>query len=208
MFHNIKNEGVITSPYEITKKDFEFFINKIDKKHVINISELHIKKSNKFLDQIILTFDDGYESIFTDVYPIMKKYNIPFTIFISLSLLNIKGYLNEKQLQILSEDELCTIGSHGIDHFHYRTLSKKNCENQLIQSKLMIEKIINKKIELFAFPYGDFYSCSISNVLVAKRSSYKYVFSTIPERISNSPLIKTYFLPRINVTTDYINKLY
>jgi peptidoglycan/xylan/chitin deacetylase (PgdA/CDA1 family) len=32
---------------------------------------------------IVLTFDDGYKSVFTRAYPILKKFNIPATVFLS-----------------------------------------------------------------------------------------------------------------------------
>lgn len=207
MFHEIKDCDTVNSEYEVTTKDFEIFIKKISSKNIINCSDLKIKSSKNDAEKVILTFDDGFESIYTAVYPILKKMNIPFTLFVSLSFINKKGYLSEDQLKILSGDELCTIGSHGVDHIYYRTLSKFDCNYQLYQSKRKIEELIKKDVEFFAFPYGDFHSCSLSNILVAKKSSYKYLFSTIPVKISNSPFIKSFFIPRINVTTELIKKM-
>lgn len=39
---------------------------------------------------IALTFDDGYRDNYTNAYPILKKYNIPFTIFVSTDVINGK----------------------------------------------------------------------------------------------------------------------
>lgn len=36
----------------------------------------------------VITFDDGYKDIFTYAYPIMKKYNVPATIFLSTGCIN------------------------------------------------------------------------------------------------------------------------
>jgi len=34
-------------------------------------------------DCVVITFDDGYRSMYTKVYPIVRRYDIPITIFIS-----------------------------------------------------------------------------------------------------------------------------
>lgn len=35
---------------------------------------------------INITFDDGFSDIYTNAYPILKRYNIPFTIYVSTDM--------------------------------------------------------------------------------------------------------------------------
>jgi peptidoglycan/xylan/chitin deacetylase (PgdA/CDA1 family) len=64
-----------------TNKGFEF-ISSLDLK---NILDKGIKTGKK---QIWLTFDDGWRNNYTEVLPILKKYNVPATIFVSTNLIN------------------------------------------------------------------------------------------------------------------------
>ena len=69
----------------------------------------------------LITFDDGYDSDYKYVLPILKKYNIPATLFITGSYINKTGYLTEQQLLELSKDDLIEIGNHS---FKLHDLSK------------------------------------------------------------------------------------
>lgn len=206
MFHEVNSsENKIYSPYIITIKEFEEFLSSIPVDNIISISELNKNfLEKKFYKKVTITFDDVSESVYLNALKILRKYQIPFTLFVSLSLIDKKGYITTEQLLELSEDPYCTIGSHGIDHVYYRKLSKEECDMQFRDSKKKLEEIIKKEVNYFAFPYGSFFACSFENLLIAKNSSYKLMFSTIPEPITKSCYVKSYFLPRICVTSNYI----
>ncbi|MFC1806930.1 polysaccharide deacetylase family protein [Candidatus Omnitrophota bacterium] len=42
---------------------------------------------------VVITIDDGYESVYTTAYPLIKKYNIPVTIFLSTDFIERKQFL-------------------------------------------------------------------------------------------------------------------
>jgi len=50
---------------------------------------LEIHSSNAAIpdNAVVLTFDDGYRSNYTEVYPILKKYRIPATIFLMVGMI-------------------------------------------------------------------------------------------------------------------------
>jgi peptidoglycan/xylan/chitin deacetylase (PgdA/CDA1 family) len=50
---------------------------------------LEIHRSNAAIpdNTVVLTFDDGYRSNYTEVYPILKKYKMPATIFLTVNMI-------------------------------------------------------------------------------------------------------------------------
>lgn len=72
-------------------KDFRRHMSYIKKWYkVISLDELidNLNDNKKFTSPtIILTFDDGYKSNYTLVYPILKKLNLPATIFLTSGLI-------------------------------------------------------------------------------------------------------------------------
>lgn len=148
---------------------------------------------------IIFTIDDVPEDFYQNGFPLFVKYNVPFTIFINISLLDQKGYLNTSQLKELSASPLCTVGSHGLSHEYYKHKSKSEALMEFRDSKDHLESILGRRIDFFAFPFGSFYACGYKNKKYLMKY-YKAGFSTIPTHISKFEIIPKYFLPRLNLT--------
>lgn len=105
---------------------------------------------------IVLTFDDGYEDFYTDVYPILKKYQAKATIYVINDFINRKGFLTDNELQELAKSDLIEIGSHTLDHLYLKTVSRVIAEKQIKESKKLLEDKLGIKIMTFAYPYGAF----------------------------------------------------
>ena len=41
-----------------------------------------IAKGTTLKDTVVITFDDGYKSIYSDIFPILKRYEVPITVFL------------------------------------------------------------------------------------------------------------------------------
>lgn len=198
MFHDIGEKG---DEFVVTPSDFEKIATILSNEHVIPL-ECWESEDNF----VALTFDDVPESFYAIAYPVLRKYCIPFTIFVSLSLLDKQGYISTSQLKEMSQDELCTVGSHGIRHKEYYKLSKREIEHDLRESAYLLTELIHKPITLFAFPYGSYYACGFGNRHIVS-SYYKYGFGTVKCPITMPLFLPKYFLPRINVDSKYISNL-
>lgn len=95
MYHRFSNKE---EPFKIPQKVFENQILFLKKKYnFISLkyySEvLNEKKAHLPNNPIILTIDDGYEDNYTFAYPILKKYSIPATIFITTDFVSRRAWL-------------------------------------------------------------------------------------------------------------------
>jgi len=159
---------------------------------------------------ILITFDDGYRSNFEIALPILKKYNYPAVMFVPTSFIGSYNAFDadifyEPKENICSWEELIelersgvSIQSHSVNHPHFSDISSEEMKTELIASKEILQQQLNKKIEAFAFPYGDNGSDADETDLLLAQSGYKAAFlygggpvqiNTIqPFRISRIPV--------------------
>jgi peptidoglycan/xylan/chitin deacetylase (PgdA/CDA1 family) len=102
---------------------------------------------------VSLTFDDGWSSIYDTVYPLLDWYNYPGTFFIFTDVIGQEGRLTADQLRGLHEAGH-EIGSHSLNHDDLTALLPTLLEEQLSESKKILEEIIQSPVSDFAVPYG------------------------------------------------------
>lgn len=181
-FHDVSGSG---DAFAISKNDYYDIVNEIESR-IVAIDDV---KANG----IIITFDDGFESLLTTVLPYMKEKHLPFTAYITTGFLNKPGYLSTQQLRTLAKSDLCTIGSHMKTHRKTREMSIDEIRKEWVESKKLLEDIIGYEVKHAALPYGSYYSCSIKSKYIALGSGYKTVADTISVPFSpNAKIISRY----------------
>lgn len=166
-FHRVTyeiSEDEAMHEYEITPRRLERLIQDHLKKGYRFVSVGQVQRMietlsypNKF---IAITLDDGYSDNYEIAYPIFKKYNVPFCIFISEEYIK-KGYgsykmLTEEQIVEMAKDKLCTIGSHTVSHPKLSRLSIQEQIEQIEGCKIWLEQLLKRPVAEFAYPYGDY----------------------------------------------------
>jgi len=146
----------------IKKEQFLKHINELlkPKYNVISIEKalLAINNIKSVKDRsVVLTIDDAYSSVYKYAWPILKKHNLPFTLFISTDVLDNKtpGYMSWEEIRIL-RDHGVTIGSQTKSHPHMHKLNKEKIIKELsISNKRFIDEI-GSAPKIFAYPYGEY----------------------------------------------------
>jgi len=103
---------------------------------------------------VTFTFDDGYESTYTEAFPILEKYGFIGTAYVIPSKLGKPGYMTIEQLHKLA-DAGWEIGSHTMTHPHLIELPLCEVEVELSVSKAWLEGA-GFSVSSFATPYGDY----------------------------------------------------
>lgn len=103
--------------------------------------------------------------------------------------------MNWEQLIEFANTEGCEVGSHTCTHFRLRNgIEKSTLEREVISSKLKLQQRLEKQIETFCFPNGDF--CSESLAMVA--SHYEGAVTTV-RGVNNASIENCYRLTRIPI---------
>ena len=106
---------------------------------------------------VVITIDDAYSSVYKYAWPIFKKYNLPFTLFVSTDVIDNKtpGYMNWEQIRIL-RDHGVTIGSQTKSHPHMFKLTREKIIQELSISNERFIDEIGGTPKYFAYPYGEY----------------------------------------------------
>lgn len=201
MAHHVTNTLPFIDSCIISKQNFSTYITH---KKFIPISDAltSISKNHK---SYVLTVDDALDDLYTEIYPFCKKHNIPFTAFISAELLDKPGYITSEQLKEMAKNPLVTIGSHGCTHIKLNSCYEETARYEIFSSKEKIEKLINKKVDLIAYPNG---AVNKRVLNLAKKAGYKYGFGVTPRKFNIiSKHFNKFLLPRYNLTNDTVNSL-
>jgi peptidoglycan/xylan/chitin deacetylase (PgdA/CDA1 family) len=112
---------------------------------------------------VVIVEDDAHKSVYSDMYPLTKKYNVPVTIFIYPSAVsNAKYALTWDQLRELKKSGLFDFQSHTYWHPNFKKERRKLkpadfdklVSSQLLKSKDKIAKELGVTVDLLAWPFG------------------------------------------------------
>jgi peptidoglycan/xylan/chitin deacetylase (PgdA/CDA1 family) len=104
---------------------------------------------------VAITFDDGFRDNLTVALPLLEKFQLPMTLFVTAGFLGRDAYLSKSELREISEHPLVTIGAHGLWHRHFNRLTQAEAKFELTESRRLLAEVIGKEIELLAWPYGE-----------------------------------------------------
>lgn len=140
----------------------------------------------------IITFDDGYEDFYTNVFPLLKKYYIRATLYVVNNFVGRKGFVTKKQLKEMIDSDLVEVGSHTLNHFYLKGADKALAKMEIEKSKKDLEDMLGIQVKTFAYPFGAFDEQSLALV---KQASFSAAVSVIPG--VNQTTDNLFFLNRI-----------
>ena len=168
--------------YPTTNTTIEQFISHTnelvkDKYDVIRLDKVieGLKDKINLKDRSVsITIDDAYLSVYTKAWPILKKLNLPFTLFISTDVIdnNFSNYMNWNQIRELVDNGVL-VGSQTKSHPHLHRLSSKQILNEIEYSNKRFIKELGFKPKLFAYPYGEYDNKTIE---IVKGSGFEAAF--------------------------------
>lgn len=153
-------------------------------------------------DSIVITVDDGHQSVYTEMIPRLKQYGFPVTLFIYPSAIsNAKWAMTWAQLTELQKNSAIDIQSHTFWHPNFKvekkrlteTAYKEFVDRQLGHAKAVLEQKLAKKIDLLAWPFGIYDDWLMQE---AQQAGYKAAFTLDrhPVRPGDKPLALARYL--------------
>lgn len=160
---------------------------------------------------ILITMDDGWRSVYTEAFPIMKELQLPFTIFL------YKNYVGSSQgsralsfamIEEMRGSDLCTIGCHSVSHPFPSTVKKaakagpeayeKFIRKELGDSKKFLDESFQTNVTTYAYP-GGYHTDEMFPI--ADELGYDHLFTVMPGKIRRDS--NRFTLPRYIVLGDH-----
>jgi peptidoglycan/xylan/chitin deacetylase (PgdA/CDA1 family) len=156
----------------------------------------------------LITLDDGWKSVYTDAFPILRQFGYPFTLYLYKNYVDGGG----KALTTAMIREMvaagASIGSHSVSHPYPATVKsfmKKGPQaydaylrREMGESKRFLETKFKVKAGTYAYP-GGFYTPEM--LALGKEFGYHHMFTVIPGKVTRSAPDDT--LPRYMILGNY-----
>ncbi len=136
----------------------------------------------------VITFDDGYEDVYHNAFPLMKALGIPFTLYLTTRPIETgeaidQRYpdarpLNWEQIREMISTGLVTVGAHTHTHVDLRAVGSDQIREELDRSNAAIELNTGHLPEHFTYPWG--WWSEKADPLVRERYRTATVGSTSP----------------------------
>ncbi len=98
-YHRIRDDDLKTYRYDsdlisATSDQFEQQVAYLAKHyHVVTLQDAFTNPTVKGREKVVITFDDGFDDLYHKAYPILKKYGVTATMFISTGYIGNNNYL-------------------------------------------------------------------------------------------------------------------
>lgn len=120
-------------------------------------------RSASIARQAVITVDDGHVSIYTQLFPIVRRLGFPLTLFIYPSIIsNRPDALTWKQLGDMRKSGLVDVQSHTYWHPNFRRERGNRTpaalagfvDDQLQRSRRVLETRLGAHVDMLAWPFG------------------------------------------------------
>lgn len=166
MYHHVSTETpAVTS---ISPDGFATHMQYLSDHHnVIALEQLveKVRANQPIPDKAVaITFDDGFENIYQNAHPILRKFQFPYTVFINPAL--IERQPNQLSWQQINEmtNQGARFANHSSEHNHLLQRNLDETEQQwlnrtlkdILDAQTTLEQKLKIKERYLAYPFGEF----------------------------------------------------
>lgn len=161
---------------------------------VISLIEAIKRIKNKSISgkEVVITFDDGYRDNYLYAYPVLQKYGLPATIFLTVGYVGKNKVLphdigdNPEYNRILNWEDIkkmeCSsiiFGSHTLNHVNLSKISFEKAKEEITLSYRILKENLKNSFIPFSYPYGTFLDFNSEIKKIVKEAGYFCACSAI-----------------------------
>jgi peptidoglycan/xylan/chitin deacetylase (PgdA/CDA1 family) len=126
----------------------------------------YLRQGTSFPDRsLVITFDDGYQTMYDEAFPVLQRYGLSATVFLTvgekgtagpsdrLPSLEGRSMLTWREIREMHRWGI-NFGAHTLTHPDLARLPFDRVEAEVCDSKAIIEDALGARVDSFAYPYG------------------------------------------------------
>jgi len=167
-YHHVSDETPFLT--SIKPDDFEVHVKYLHEQNfeVISLREMLLRLKERKLTSrktAVITFDDAYLSVYETAWPLLKEYNMPFSVFVNTESVGQgnKYTMTWAQMKEMSEQGV-EFGNHT--HTHLKMILKREGESdkdwrerlvgEIKEAESLISKHTGQLLKVLAYPFGEY----------------------------------------------------
>lgn len=186
-FHDVPDGTWFMNVMELLKSEF----------HVLTPEEFTARSFHDTKINILLTFDDGYQSWVDVCMPIMEQYSFKGLFFINSGLLNaahdadaVAHFMRDRML--ISPKRPLTwegaaalvasghsVGGHTVNHTRMSICDALKAEEEVVSDKARHEEKLNVVLTDFAYPFGTKKDYTKETEAIVRSAGYERQYSAV-----------------------------
>ena len=179
MYHRIGEPEDETDSFSVSPEAFDRQMSFLKRRgyRVVSTDELcaMVAEGRRLPRNLVaITFDDGFQDN-VEAVKILKKYNLPATIYIVVNWMDEPDYLAGDDLDWIVRNSPVTFGSHTLNHVYLPKASVEKARNEVIGSKRAAQEKYGLAFTTFSYPAGGYTDEAIDAV---KEAGYLCAFTT------------------------------
>lgn len=206
MYHLVSENKKDWSNWCVSPETLENDIISLKKKGYTFIRTRDLHKLEKRQDitppYVMLTLDDGNESDYQYVFPIIERQQVPATFFVVGAYIDKPGCLSTEQIAMMSKSQYVDFGSHGFE-IHDKTAAQVRAlfkdpskteylVNDFKRTFELLQSITYKRPVAISYPYG-IYTDSVDQRIKQEFkhiATYSTRYGPITLPFANTPLCR------------------
>lgn len=169
MLHSIsKPENARESRYYLSPRRFRLLLERMRDGgfHCADPKKLEDPNAECFRGELVLTFDDGYDDFYTEVFPLITEHGLKPLLFLPVDWIgksnSWEAYKPRRNRDLLTLPQIremhrhgVRFGSHSLTHPVLPALNPNDLWREVSESKHRLEDLLGEPINTFAYPFGE-----------------------------------------------------
>jgi len=160
---------------------------------------------------VLITIDDGWKSVYTDAFPVLKEFGYPFTLFLYTNYVDGGGSALTSEMIKEMQKHGCSVGSHSVSHPYPAAVKAERAKGsdtyaaylkkEFGESRKILKQKFGTAVTTYAYPGGFFTGEMLP---IANEAGYECLFTVLPGKVTRAT--SSFTLPRYIIlgTHDYI----
>lgn len=154
MYHLIEEPREPYAYLYVSSENFEAQIKYLYDNGYTFLFPEELSMADNLSRSVVITFDDGYNCLYKNALPILKKYNAKATVYVIADMIGTDYYCTQEELREMSDSNAFRVYSHTKTHPYLTDISNSELEEEFRESNIMIYNITKREVTSIAYPYG------------------------------------------------------